>query len=426
VNGRMSGGRRSIDFLLLGVSAFILSKALLSLILEPGDTPTDGNTVFKLILTVGYVGAAALLVRYYRDTLFVIRRNWSLAVLLFLALVSFIWADSPALVLQRSIAVFGATLLGIAMAIRLSVEDQLRLLSWLLRIIAALSLVCVLLFPEYGISGLVLGQREWQGVFPYKNALGSVMALSLLVEWHLPAHTRFAKIMSRLAMLLSAVLLFFSGSITPLVALLGSLIFVGMYKFAAQRLRIPMYAIVLAILLIVATGFSVLLAGSQSVTDALGRTSDLTGRTEIWTIVASIVPARPVLGYGYEGFWFGASPESQAIDQAMGETIVYSHNGYLEVLLNLGAIGLLLTLAFLGAGVKRAFHFAEGNRSSVALWPLAFLLFCMLHNMGECTILMQDLEWAVCVAAVLSADAALFAPQAVQQEELLLVPSEEF
>jgi hypothetical protein len=62
----------------------------------------------------------------------------------------------------------------------------------------------------------------------------------------------------------------------------------------------------------------------------------------------------------------------------------------------------------------------------VGLWPLAFLFFFFLHNLGECTILFQDLEWAVCVATVVGADAALFAPDAEQEEELLLVPSEEF
>jgi exopolysaccharide production protein ExoQ len=368
---------------------------------------------------------AVMLVPYYRETLWAVRRNWFVAALVFQALVSFSWAATPALVLQHSIAVFGTTLLGIALAVLLSVEEQLRLLSWMFRIIAVLSLACIILLPSYGISSFFESHGEWRGIFLHKNLLGAAMALSVLVEWQLPAHTRFSKFVKLLALVLSAVLLVFSGSATPMFALVVSLLFIEIYKFAAKRLRIPLYAIVLGTLLMIASGLTVLQTYSGGVAGALGRSSDLTGRAEIWGYVWSYIPERPLLGYGYSGFWGGASPESAAIDWAMGQMIMYSHNGYLEILLTLGAVGLFLTLGFLGKGINRAYHCAELHRSSVDLWPLAFLLFFLLHNIGECTILFQDLEWAICVATVISADAALFAPD-VEQEvgSSLQTPSE--
>ncbi|HEY2548621.1 MAG TPA: O-antigen ligase family protein [Candidatus Acidoferrum sp.] len=299
-------------------------------------------------------------------------------------------------------------------------------MSWIFRIIAVLSLACIILLPSYGISDSVDNHGEWRGIFSYKNLLGSAMALSFLVEWHLPVHSRFSKVVKRCALLLSAVLLVSASSITPMVALVGSLLFVEIYKFATQRLRIPLYAIVLAALLMIASGVTVLVVDSERVTNALGRSSDLTGRTEIWSRVISYIPERPVLGYGYSGFWNGASSESISVDRAMGTMIMYSHNGYLEILLNLGAVGFLFTLIFLGTGIKRAYYCSERNRSRVYLWPLAFLFFFMLHNVGECTILFQDLEWAICVAVVVSTDPALFAAEVEQEEELLFAPTEEF
>jgi exopolysaccharide production protein ExoQ len=422
----MKRPRRFLELLVLGGCGFILTQGILSLVLAPGDTRTDGNTVWKLILSVSYLSVAVMLVSYYRETLFVLRRNWFMVALVLLALVSCFWAAMPALVLQRSIAVLGTTLLGIALAVRLSLEGQIRLLSWLLRIIALLSLACVLLLPSYGISDLVESHGEWRGIFSHKNGLGCVMALSVLVECQLPAHTRFSKVVKRIALLLSAVLLVFSGSLTPMFALVGSLVFIEIYKLATRRFRIPLYAIVLAALLIVASGVTVLLVDTERITGLLGRSSDLTGRTEIWSLVMSYIPERPVLGYGYSGFWNGASPESIAVDRVMGVVIMYSHNGYLEILLTLGAVGFLLTLGFLGTGIRRAFYSSERNRSSMDLWPLAFLFFFLLHNLAECTILWQDLEWAICVATVVGTDPALLAPDAEQEEEFLFVPSEEF
>lgn len=416
-------GRRILEALLLGGCAFVLSTAVVSLIMGDPDL-TEGDPLWRLILSISYLGAALLLLPYYREALYVLRRNWFLLVLVALAFLSTLWTEMPVLTLRRSIAVSGATLFGVALAVRLSLEDQLRFLSWLFRIIAVLSLACIVFLPSYGISDLA--RHEWRGVFAYKNVFGSVMALSVLVEWQLPVYTRFSRILNCLALILSGVLLFFSNAITPLVALAGSFLFIQTYKVTTQRLRIPRYAAALAILLMVSVGMMIFTANSETIAGALGRSSHLTGRTDIWDLVAPLILDRPIVGYGYSGFWFGASAASTAVNRAIGTTIMYSHNGYLEMLLNLGAVGFVLALVFLGTGLKRAYSWSEHRESPTGLWPLAFLLFFILYNFGECTILLQDLQWSICVAVVASTDSVLFAPDAEGEDEMLLEPREEF
>jgi len=422
----MSGRPRPFEWIVLGGCAFVLTQAILSLVLGPGDTPTEGNATWKLILAVGYLSVVAILVPFYRETLYVLGRNWSLVVLVLLALVSCSWAAMPAFVLQRSVAVLGATLVGVAFAIRLSLEDQLRLMSWLFRIIAVLSLACIVFLPSYGISSVVDSQGEWQGIFSHKNGLGSFMALFFLVEWRLPANTRLAKVVRVFALLLSTVLLLFSGSLTPVLALAGTLLFTQIYKVATQKLRIPLYALALAAFLTAASGVTVLVAQNERIASVLGRSSDLTGRTSIWSLVVPFIIERPVQGFGYSGFWAGASPESADIERVMGTMIQYSHNGYLEILLELGAVGFFLTLVFLGTGVRRAIYRSKLGHSSVDLWPFSFMVYFLLHNFGECTILYQDLEWAICVATVIGTDPALFAADLEQEDALPLTLAEEF
>ena len=425
----MNGTRRPFELIVLGGGAFILSKALVSLLLPPymreaarlGEPLTGGSPEMRLILAASYLGIVIVLVPWYRETICVLRRNWSLVAIILFALVSSLWAAMPDLVLRKSIGLFGATLLGIALAVRFSFQEQLRILSWLFRIIAILSLACIVLLPSYGISN----EGEWQGIFEYKNAMGSVMGLSVLVEWQLPAKSRISKILKAFALLLSAVLLLFSDSVTPTVVLIVALPLIEIYKFAALRLRIPLYAICLAISIVVTAGVALLAANSDSVLGALGRSSNLTGRTEIWSLVLAFIAERPIAGYGYSGFWLGASPESIALNRAVGGLVMYSHNGYLEMLLTLGAIGLLLTLAVLGIGIKRALSFSEGDQGGAELWPLAFLLYFILHNLGECSILGQDIEWAICVSCIAGTDPMLsFDVQ--QEDELPLVPMEKF
>jgi len=278
----------------------------------------------------------------------------------------------------------------------------------------------VILAPGRGIL-----DGEWRGIFQHKNILGSMMALSVLVEWHLPTDTLPSRILNILTLVLSAVLLIFSRSATPAIALIGAIAFLAVYRVAVRRFRIPRYAILLATFLMIASSISVFLWHSETVMGALGKSSDLTGRTEIWSGALSFVQEHPLLGYGYWGFWSGASPDSSALERVMGTSIMYSHNGYLEILLTLGAVGFVLVLAFLACGIKRAYECSRHNPFGVDLWPLAFLLFLVLHNIGECTILVQDLEWSLCVATVISTDAALFAPVYEQEaEDLVLNPNQ--
>jgi exopolysaccharide production protein ExoQ len=244
--------------------------------------------------------------------------------------------------------------------------------------------------------------------------------MSILVEWHLPADTLFSRVIKWFFGLISLVLLVFSNSVTPLLALAATLFCIEIYRFANQRLRIPLYATVLVILLILASGITVLAVDSDAVIGALGRSSNFSGRTAIWSMVVSFIAERPVLGYGYSGFWFGLSPKSLAVDQALGSSIRYSHNGYLEILLNLGAVGFLFAVAFIWSGMKRAYYWSQRDRSRVSLWPLAFLLFFLFYNLGECTILFQDMQWALCISAIAGTDARMFEPDAVQDEEEIL------
>jgi exopolysaccharide production protein ExoQ len=421
----MKSNRQFLAWLALGGCAFILSKGIVDMFLTQ-DSLNSGNPVTRLILAVCYSAVALVMIPYRRKAFFLMYRNWYLVALVLLALLSCLWAEVPGLVLQRSVAVLGTTLLGIGFATRLTLEEQVRLLSWLFRIMAALSLVCVLLFPSYGISSSVESVGNWQGIFGYKNVLGAMMAMCILVEWLRPANSLMSKFIKWLTVAVAAVLLVFSDSDTSVVALAATLLLIETFRFASQRLRMPLYAIIVVILMIVASGMTALLVDSQGVAGSLGRSSNFSGRTAIWRIVLSDISERPVLGYGYSGFWLGSTAESAAVDQAIGTSVMYAHNGYLETLLNLGAVGFLFTLAFLWMGLKRAYYYYERDRSSLNLWPLAFLTFFLLYNLGECTILFQDLQWALCVAVIASADGALFVRVAEREEEKVLwVPIDE-
>jgi len=225
--------RRSFDLIVLGCSSVVVSGAFLALFFGTEETGVEGNPAWRALLAITYTAVVLVLIPRYRESLYVLRRNWSLVALLFLAVMSSLWAEMPDLVLRRSVGLFGTTVFGIAVAIRLSLQEQLLMLRWLFRVIAILSIASIVLFPGSRISG----DGEWMGVFEHKNAMGTVMGLSLLVESQMSGVDRRARVSKVLFMLLYAVLLLKSDSVTPVVALTGTLILLSIYKFASLRLR---------------------------------------------------------------------------------------------------------------------------------------------------------------------------------------------
>jgi exopolysaccharide production protein ExoQ len=170
----------------------------------------------------------------------------------------------------------------------------------------------------------------------------------------------------------------------------------------------------------------IMTTNTEGVTRVLGRSENFTGRTVLWSSLVPYILNRPIQGYGYSAFWVTGESEAANIERIMGTAVMYSHNGYVEVLLGLGAIGFVLSLVFLGIGFHRAIFWSKLGHSTVEVWPLAVMVYFLIFNFGEATILIHSLQWALWIATVLGSDPVLFAPDEEEENEFPLVLAEEF
>ena len=145
------------------------------------------------------------------------------------------------------------------------------------------------------------------------------------------------------------------------------------------------HTLVLAILL--GGGITALLGGGAE-PQAMGRRSDLTGRTEVWNEVIPMAP-NPIVGAGFETFWLG--PRVDTIRRFFRSFVNEAHDGYIEVYLNLGWLGLLIVL-ILGHGYGRA---VGAFRRDPALGGLlvAYVVTAVSYNVTEAGFRMLDPPW---------------------------------
>jgi O-antigen ligase len=158
-------------------------------------------------------------------------------------------------------------------------------------------------------------------------------------------------------------------------------------------------------LAIVVIGVStLLLGGGKDVVHAMGRQSSLSGRTEIW---AALIPAaaNPILGSGFESFWI--SPNVIKFQRALvgwyrPESLNEAHNGYLEVYLNLGWMGVGIIALILITGYKRAVAVYKLN-PPVGSLMLAYIMAAAVYSITEAGFRMLDCIWIFLLIAVVSA-----------------------
>src|SRR5262249_18406741 len=132
------------------------------------------------------------------------------------------------------------------------------------------------------------------------------------------------------------------------------------------------------------------------VTATLGRDTTMTGRTDLWDAVLPLNP-NPLLGAGYESFWLG--DRLKALWTRFWWQPNQAHNGYLEVYLNLGLLGLLLVGVFLLTSYQRIWR--PTNAVGFASLSLAIWTITLLHNVTEAGVFKGSLWVPLLLASII-------------------------
>jgi exopolysaccharide production protein ExoQ len=170
---------------------------------------------------------------------------------------------------------------------------------------------------------------------------------------------------------------------------------------AIRRRPARVHALCLGILL---GGVLITLFGGQSmVTGALGRQSNLSGRTEIWAASLNAADS-PIFGTGFESFW-NVNVEKVAL-QLPGywsiHNLVSAHNGYIEVYLDLGLVGLCLITLIIISGYRRASRAFYRDRGVGSLM-LAYIITSAFYSITETGFRVIGPNWIFLLLAVISA-----------------------
>jgi len=381
-----AGHLRVSERLLIVLVLFFAGGAFIAIIqgtYDPDLGARVGSAITNAMWVITYAGFLWQIKREPHALDASLRTTWLLLMLAMVA-VSSTWSIAPKLTLLRCSALIGTLSVGLYLALRVRVREQLKLLAVASTLGACLSFAFVLLFPKYGI-GTDEYEGAWFGIYSNKNVFGSAMALAFvvfLVNSHVFPGKRWSM---RVLAVFAFLLVFLSQSTTSLVACLIVLALFQYSKMVRSRKRISWRFWVASLLIVALCGVYVA-NNLEAITTSLGKDPTFTGRTILWYLVWLQIVQRPWLGYGYYAFWQGTEGQSGEVWHAFGWVAGNSHNGLLDLWLDVGLIGMVLFLVTYVVYTLRAWKWAIARPEPEAIWPFLFLVYMMISSLTEATL----------------------------------------
>ncbi len=232
-------------------------------------------------------------------------------------------------------------------------EHFARLLAAVAVTVLAACYFGVALLPQFSIHQLndvtepaLAG--DWRGFFTHKNGAGAGMALLIFIG--IFVHRAWNKLVGTLIVIFAAVFLYFTQAKSPL----NLLPIVLLLSYVVPRVRSSSLALVLIlgtpILINLLTVGSVMFEPVRELISRFMSDPTFTGRDEIWRFALDNVAKRPLFGFGFEAFW--GMPDlvnAWSYQESWGYRASDAHNGYLNLAVTTGLVGLACSLCWIMA-----------------------------------------------------------------------------
>jgi O-antigen ligase len=372
------------------------------------DVYIDGSPLDRNILTALLLAGVIVLIRRGPKVLALLQNNGALTLFFLYCALSILWSDFPEVAFKRWIKSVGDLVMVLVV---LSDGDSLaalkRVLSRTAFLLVPLSVLFIKYYPDLGrVYSRWTWTPSWTGVATDKNMLGmTCLVFGLASSWRFLSAFHASKSRSRTRLLVAhgAVvattlwLLEKCNSMTSLSCfLLCSGLMVAMnFRFVSRRPAVVHLLIFGAISTAIAALFLDL---GSALLSTMGRDPTLTGRTDLWRHVLPM-NQHSLIGTGFASFWLG--PRLESLWSIYWWQPTESHNGYLEIFLNLGWVGVVLFAIVLGTTYRNAIRLFRVDPETGS-FVLAYFVVGIAYNFTEAAFKTMNLVWIAFMLAAMA------------------------
>ncbi|TKH41864.1 ligase [Paenibacillus terrae] len=286
---------------------------------------------------------------------------------------------------------------GLYLVTHYTTQGCIRLLVITLSVMSILNLLAVLLVPSFAIHGGVEHTGLWKGISGHKNTLGTLSLLCFVS--HVIYYFRGTRKALHVGFVLLNALLLIKCQSTTSLLLTSSLSTFILFILLFKRIRSVALRgfFISSSCLLVLLGLVLLFSYGDAIASEFGKTTTLTGRTEIWQGIAGAIGSHYWFGYGYGSFWANR-PSIYA--NGIRFDLTSSHSGFRDLWIDIGLTGLLATITLV---ITTLFKFRIG-KTNMYTWLTAavFFLFIVLNNITDSRFLNSlAIYWIIFIVIVI-------------------------
>ncbi len=372
------------------------------------DVYVEGNPVERAVLTILILAAVVVLVTRMQRVGPILRKNALLLLYLLFCLISIFWSDFPFVAFKRWTKIIG----DVAMVLIILTETHplaalKRIVIRLSLLLFPLSVLFIKYYPHFGRRVTNSWTSEPVGVTLQKNSLGLICLMyGVLFLWMFWSAYRDREDSSRSRRLLAygtiiAMIIWLLSQCRSMTSIAGLTLTAGVMWLAMRPWRRPAFVHVL-VLTVLGLSLVVLFFGG-SILAMLGKDTTLSGRTYTWSLLLSM-HTNPLVGTGFESFWLG--PRLDYMEKAWPNFhINEAHNGWVEVYINLGWVGLCFIAGLVLTAYTRVMYRFRSDPRTATLF-LGFFLCTLFNSFSENAFRLMTPSWVFLVIVVVAGSQA--------------------
>ena len=369
-------------------------------------SPLDA-AIYEFLIVVGLI----VLFQRRRKTNALLKASFPILIYFFYCLMSTAWSPFHGPSFKRWIKAVGDLVMVLIVVTDAHPVAALRRLYSRVGFILLPFSVVLIRYTDMGRGYDPEGNPMNTGVTTNKNSLGLILfVVSLGVLWNVralwldkksPNRTRRLVAQATLLTVGIALLQMAHSATSVFCFVLGGGLVLASGLQAIRKRPSRVHALCLGILILGV--LTVTFGGGSTVTSTMGRSSDFSGRIEIWKAAIAAADS-PVLGTGFESFWnTNANKVARILSNYWNISNLNSaHNGYLQIYLDLGWVGVGLLSTILIGGYVRAVKAFERNRELGCLM-LAYIVTCAFYSITEAGFRILTPSWIFFLLAVAGA-----------------------
>lgn len=354
-------------------------------------------TVLTILIILGIV----ILSRRIKDCNQILINNQWLVFMFLYCGISVIWSDYSLVSLKRWFRGIGTFIMVLVV---LTEIDPLETIKTMFRRCAFLMIPLSILFIKYfrdlGVYYGEFGGAEYVGVTTHKNLLGRLcLILGFYFFWEINERWKNKKKINVTAdkiglfiNIIFLVLIFWllrtANSSTSTGCLIIAICILLLLNIPIVKRNINMTIFLLVFILFI---LSLIIDIENIFVTSLNREMTFTGRTEVWSICLNLVK-NPLIGTGFESFWLGE--RLKIIWDRYWWHPIQAHNGYIEVYLELGIVGLFL-LSGVMFSIYKSIRKTLVNDFQFGCFQLSFFVQYLIYNFTESAFGLYSFFWFV-------------------------------